>query len=135
MEITLPLGARLAAERAYANMPLASRRDPARVAEVLLAAAAPFMGPAVAQLGQRRINPDGAADIFRRFLAGETTAALADRYAVTTVTINKYIQRGLVRARTRVAAGVPIGTIAAENQVAPTALRAVLDMEEIRCAS
>lgn len=135
MTITLPLGARLAAERAYAEMPREHRRDPAHVAEVLLIAAAPFMAPVVAQLGRGRITPDGAADIFRYWLSGTTPAALADRYAVTTQTINKYVQRGLLRARTRLAAGIPIGTIAAENQITPVALRAVLDAEEARRAA
>ena len=135
MTITLPLGARLAAERAYADMPREHRRDSAHVAEVLLTAAAPFMAPVVAQLGRGRITETGASDIFRRFLRGETTAALADRYAVTTQTINKYVQRGLLRTRTRLAAGTTIGTIAAENQVAKAALRSVLDLEEARRAA
>jgi hypothetical protein len=135
MPITLPLGARLAAERAYADMPREHRRDPARVAEVLLIAAAPFMAPVVAQLGRGRITEIGAADILRHWLAGQTTTALADRFAVTQQTINKYVQRGLLRARTRLAAGTLIGTIAAENQITPTALRAVLDAEEARRAA
>jgi hypothetical protein len=130
MTIAIPLGARLAAERAYADMPREHRRDPARVAEVLLTAAAPFMAPVVAQLGRGRITEIGASDIFRRWLSGETHAALADRYAVTTPTINKYVQRGLFRTRIRLAADVPIGTIAAENRITSTALRAALDLEE-----
>jgi hypothetical protein len=135
MTIALPLGARLAAERAYADMPREHRRDPARVAEALLTAAAPFMAPVVAQLGRGRITETGASDIFRRWLSGETRAALADRYAVTTPTINKYVQRGLLRTRTRLAAGVPIVTIAAENQITSTALHAALDLEEARRAA
>lgn len=135
MPITLPLGARLAAERAYAEMPRKHRSNPAHVAEVILIAAAPFMAPVVAQLGRGRITPDGAADIFRYWLTGMTLAALADQYAVTTQTIHKYVQRGLIRTRTRLAAGVPIGTIAAENQIAPSALRAVLDAQEARHAA
>jgi DNA-directed RNA polymerase specialized sigma24 family protein len=135
MTITLPLGARLAAERAYNDLPREHRRDPGRVAEALLTAAVPFMAPAVAQLGRGRITPDGAADILRYWLSGQTTAALADRFAVTPQTINKYVQRGLLRTRKRLAAGTPIGTIAAENQVTPTALRAVLDNEEARRAA
>jgi len=132
MTITLPLGARLAAERAYACMPREHRHDPARVAETLLIAAAPFMAPVVAQLGRGRITESGARGIFRLWLSGTNTAALADRYAVTPQTINKYVQRGLLRTRTRLAAGTPIGTIAAENQITTTALRAVLDAEEAR---
>lgn len=135
MTITLPLGARLAAERAYSEMPREHRRDPGRVAEILLVAAAPFMGPVVAQLGRCRITETGSSDIFRLWLSGETPAELADRYAVTTQTINKYVQRGLARTQIRLAAGTTIGTIAAENQVTATALRAVLDMEEARHAS
>lgn len=134
MAITLPLGARLAAERAYAEMSHEHRRDPKRVAEVLLAAAAPFMGPAVAQLGRGRISTDGASDIFRAWLTGVAPSELADRYAVTPQTINKYIKRGLARAQTRLASGTAIGTIAAENQVTVVALRAVLEMEEARRA-
>lgn len=130
MMITLPLGARLAAEWAYTHIPREDRRDPAHVAEVLLTAAAPFMAPVVAQLGRRRINGTGAADIFRYWLTGMTTAELADRYAVTKQTINKYIQRGLTRTRTRLAGGTPIGTIAAENQITVVRLRAMLGAEE-----
>lgn len=128
MAITLPLGARLAAEHAYENLTPASRRDPAHVAKALLTAAAPFMAPVVAQLGRCRINPDGAADILQRFLAGESTATIADRYAVTPATVNKYIQRGMTRTRIRVAAGVPVGTIAAENRVTSAVVVAALDL-------
>lgn len=133
--ITLPLGARLAAERAYANMPRGHRNDPAHVAELILIAAAPFMAPVVAQMGRGRITPDGAKDIFRYWLSGMTPAEIADRYAVTTQTIHKYVRRGLLRTRIRLAAGIPIGAIAAENQIAPSALRAVLDAEEARHAA
>jgi hypothetical protein len=135
MAINLPLGARLAAEQAYADMPREHRRDPARVAEILLTAAAPFMAPVVAQLGRGRVTDTGAADIFRRWLMGETYATLADRYAVTTQTIGKYVQRGLMRTRTRLTSGVQIGVIAAENQITSVALRAVLDVEEARRAA
>jgi hypothetical protein len=135
MTVTLPLGARLAAERAYADMPRVHRRDPAHVAEVILTAAAPFMAPVMAQLGRGRINDTGASDIFRRWMSGDTTAELADRYAVTQQTINKYIRRGLIRTRTRLAAGTPAGTIAAENRITTAALRAVLDMDGARRAA
>jgi hypothetical protein len=135
MTITLPLGARLAAERAYADMPREYRRDPAHVAEVILTAAAPFMAPVMAQFGRGRINDTGAADIFRRWLSGDTAAELADRYAVTAQTINKYVQRGLLRTRSRLTAGTTIGTIAAENQITPAALRAVLDLDGSRHAA
>lgn len=132
MTITLPLGARLAAERAYADMPRDRRRDPAHVAEVILTAAAPFMAPVVAQLGRGRITPTGSADIFRYWLAGQTPAELADRYAVTRQTINNHLRRCCDRARTRLDAGVPVGVIAAENQVTPSTVRAMLGIEEER---
>lgn len=135
MTITLPLGARLAAERAYANMPRRHRNDPAHVAEVILTAAAPFMAPTVAAMGRTRIDATGAADIYRRWLTGASTAELADRFAVSTSTITKYVQRGLNRTRTRLAAGVPIGTIAAENQTTPAAIRAALDAQAARRAA
>jgi DNA-binding CsgD family transcriptional regulator len=135
MTITLPLGARLAAEQAYANMPREHRNNPAHVADVILTAAAPFMAPVVAAMGRTRITPTGAADIFRYWLTGKTTAELADWFAVSTSTITKYVQRGLTRTRTRLAAGVPIGTIAIENQTTPAAIRAALDVQEIRHAA
>jgi len=131
MTITLTLGARLAAERAYANMPREHRNNPAHVAEVILTAAAPFMAPTVAAMGRTRITPTGAADIFRYWLTGKSTVELADRFAVSTETITKYVQRGLNRTRTRLASGVPIGTIAVENQTTPAAIRAVLDIQGV----
>lgn len=135
MTITLPLGARLAAEHAYAELPNDQRSDPARVAEVLLIAAAPFMAPVVAQLGRGRINAAGAARIFRQWLSGASMEVLAGEYAVTRPTISKYVQRGLIRTRTRLAAGVPLVVVAAENQIRSSALRAVLNAEEARRAA
>jgi hypothetical protein len=133
--ITLPLGARLAAERAYADMPRGRRSDPAHVAEVILIAAAPFMAPVVARMGRGRITETGAKDIFRYWLAGESTAELADRFAVTRRTITTYVRRGLVRARTRIAAGTSVATIAAENQVRPDVVRAAIAGWESRYAA
>lgn len=135
MTITLPLGARLAAEHAYAELPNDQRSDPARVAEVLLIAAAPFMAPVVAQLGRGRISPTSATEIFRQWLSGASMEVLAGEYAVTRPTISKYVQRGLIRTRTRLAAGVPLVVVAAENQIRSSALRAVLNAEEARRAA
>lgn len=134
-KIKLTLGARLAAEHAYTNMSSEARRDPSRVAEVILTAAAPYMGPVVAQFGQGQITETGAKDIFRYWLSGQSTAKLADRFAVSTRTINEYVTRGLVRARSRIAAGTPIATIAAENQTTPAAIRAAIDIWEARHAA
>ena len=135
MHMALPSGALLAAERAYNELPRKHRRDPRRVAETVLAAAAPFMAPAVAQLGRCRINETGAADIFRYWLHGERTSDIATRYAVTSQTINRYVKRGLDRTRARLAGGVPIAVIATENQVPGTAILAALTMEENRHVS
>lgn len=121
--ITLPLGARLAAERAYADIPRERRNDHAHVAETILTAAAPFMASVVAQMGRGRITETGAKDILRYWLVGESVAALADRFAVSRPTITKYVHRGLTRAATRIAAGTPIARIAAENQVRPDVVR------------
>lgn len=135
MKITLPLGARLAAERAYADIPRGRRNDPGYVSEVILTAAAPFMAPVVAQMGRGRITDTGAKDIFRRWLAGETMASLADRFAVSRPTITKHLHRGLARATTRIAAGTSIATIAAENQVRPDVIRDAIANWEARNAA
>lgn len=135
MKITLPLGARIAAERAYAGIPRGRRNDPGHVAEVVLAAAAPFMAPVVAQMGRGRITDMGAKDILRYWLAGETVAALADRFAVSRPTITKHLHRGLARATTRIAAGTSIATIAAENQVRPDVVRDAIANWEARHAA
>lgn len=125
-KITLPLGARLAAEYAYANLPAERRGDRAYVAEVILIAAAPFMAPVVAQLGRCRISETSSKDILRYRLAGQTVAELADRFAVSESTIIRHVNRGLSRAGARVASGTSIATIAAENQVPPSAVRVAL---------
>lgn len=132
---TLPLGARLAAERAYADMPRKYRSDPARVAEVVLLAAAPFMAPVVAQMGRGRITETGAKDVFRYWLSGETTRTLADRFAVSTSTIVKYVNRALTRSATRIANGIPVATIAAENQVTSAVIVAAIAGWEARRAA
>lgn len=135
MKITLPLGARIAAERAYADIPRGRRNDPAHVAQVILVAAAPFMAPVVAQMGRGRITDTGAKDILRYWLAGETIATLADQFAVSRPTITKHLHRGLTRATTRIAAGTAIATIAAENQVRPDVVRDAIANWEARHAA
>lgn len=128
MNIDLPLGARIAAERAYADMPREHRNDPAHVAEVILLAAAPFMAPVVAQLGRTRVTETAAADIFRHWLAGKSPRVLSSQYAVSDTTIKKYVRRGVERSQTRIVAGTPASVIAAENQVSVAALLAALDL-------
>lgn len=130
MHIDLPQGAIIAAERAYVELPREHRRDAERVARAILTAAAPFMAPAVAQLGRCRINQTGAADIFHRWLCGERPRDIAARYAVTPQTINRHIERGRVRARARVAGGVPVAVIAMEHQVPVPSVQFAIEMRE-----
>lgn len=133
--ITLPLGARLAAEKAYANMQRVRRSDPAYVAEVILTAAAPFMAPVLAQLGRGRVSEDGARDIFRLWLSGVSSSELAGRFAVTPQTISKYVRRGMTRTATRLASGASAATIAAENQVPPSVIASAISDWEARHAA
>lgn len=128
----IPTGAQLAAEAAWAKLTPTQRRDRQQVARALLEAAVPFLGPAVAQLGQCRIGDEEAKAIFRLWLAGSSTAELANRYAVTKQTINKHLRRAIDRTRVRLVAGVSVLVIARENQTTPAAVVAAIDSWRFR---
>lgn len=130
-EYTIPLGALLAAEHAYASLDEHQRNQPALVAELLLQAAAPFTGPIAAQLGRGRITERASAEIFRDHLKGVSAKHLADIYAVTPQTIFKHIRRRVQRELARSRAGVPVARIARRLGCPVTVLVAEFK-EEIR---
>lgn len=124
---TLPLGARLAAERAYTNLSTAQRRNPALVAEALLTAAAPFIGRS-----QGHLDKIESRDIFRLWLTGEPVAMLANRFGVTRTTITNHIRRHVTRTLRRIEHGTRISVVAMENQVSASEVSTALADWETR---
>lgn len=125
----IPLGARLAAEHAYAALDDDQRAQPALVAERLLQAAAPFVGPIAAQLGRGRITEQASADILRSYLKGVSSERLADTYAVTTQTINAHIRRRIRRELARSRSGVAVARISRELRCPVMVLAAEFERE------
>jgi hypothetical protein len=128
-EYAIPLGALLAAERAYDALDDEQRSHPDIVAKRLLQAAAPFAGPIAAQLGRGRIDERAGADILGRYLRGTSRDRLADVYAVTTKTIGNHIRRRVRRELARSRAGVPVSRIARELGCSAAALVAEFERE------
>lgn len=125
----IPLGALLAAERAYAELDDEQLAQPALVAERLLQAAAPFVGPIAAQLGYGRISAEASTDILRDHLKGISTKQLADTYAVSTRTIQVHIRRRLRYELARSRAGVPVARIARQLGCPTTVIASELERE------
>jgi len=132
VKIDIPLGALLAAEHAYANLAPNQRRDASLVAELLLQAAAPFMGSVSRQLGRARITPEASRDLFQAYLRGASYARLADFYGVSQQTIGTHYRRRLSAALVRHRDGTPVAHLAREFGCSPAALTAEFEKETIR---
>lgn len=135
MNITIPTGAIMAGEQAYANITPAARRDPSLVVAAIAHAIAPYMTPVLAQLGRGRVSHNAARAIFSAYLRGQTIRTLAATYGVTGQTIRTHIRRTAQGAARRYRRGTPIARIAAEYQCAPASLTTVLsDIERGRAS-
>lgn len=128
----IPLGALLAAEHAYERIPEETRADGALVAELLLQAAAPFVGPIAAQLGRGRIGEETSHKIFGEYLRGTPISVLADRYAVTPPTIRKHLARRARTALIRHQGGVSVPLMAKEIGCSPATLADELERQARR---
>lgn len=125
-EYTIPLGALVAAERAYDKLTPIQRGSSEHVAGVLLQAAAPYLAPLASQLGRRKLGPEVIAEIVRGYLAGTSTLQLASNYGVTPQTVRTHLRRQLWRHSERIRSGIPKRKIAQELRCTVPTLEAAL---------